>query len=414
MLFTVLVVDPRSTRRTTVCQALAQQKLRHAEAPSLFQGIASLGRADFTALVVTAGRPASLRGLCRLARKRHPAIRILVMVGEDTDRAAIQNVVGVSMEFVSWDLPPADVAVAVERACRAPAPVDVEPLRTATVQLDVERALADDAAHPPLDDLIHGVLPGDEDDDTLLEGTLEGDSGAALLMGLFAQDATGALTVDMGPAAGTFVFLHGEPVMLQVTDAALVRALRVARKVAPDFALEVPEGLLDGELTRTGVVTAAELLATRQELLRERLRALVAQKEGAWRLVETPVPADVRHAKVNPFGIILEHHKRAMTADRLHVVGMEVERKFMHPGAALGAAAPKLKPFVRGCDVASLVTGHATVEAFTAATGLDLLMGTLVVLTLLDAQLITLQDRPAATAVGRVALRKALRAPLHA
>ena len=71
MLFTVLVVDPRSTRRTTVCQALAQQKLRHAEAPSLFQGIASLGRADFTALVVTAGRPASLRGLCRLARKRY-------------------------------------------------------------------------------------------------------------------------------------------------------------------------------------------------------------------------------------------------------------------------------------------------------------------------------------------------------
>lgn len=233
-------------------------------------------------------------------------------------------------------------------------------------------------------------------------------------MGLFAQDATGELSVDMGPAAGAYLFARGEPVSLRLSNVALTRALRQAGLVPPDFSMEAPEGGLARALDKAGTVPLAQTQALQGELLKERLRALVAQKEGAWRLVEAPVALDPAHPKVNPFGVILEHHKRAMTADRLHVVGMEVERRYMHPGAALPAAAARLKAFVRGADVSTLITGQSTVEEFTTATGLDMLMGTLVVLTLLDAQLITLQDKPAAKPLGRVALRKAVRAPLEA
>ena len=46
----------------------------------------------------------------------------------------------------------------------------------------------------------------------LVEGNLDESTGAALLTGLFAQEATGQLYVNKGPAEGTLFFVRGEPV----------------------------------------------------------------------------------------------------------------------------------------------------------------------------------------------------------
>ena len=48
-------------------------------------------------------------------------------------------------------------------------------------------------------------------DAPLVEGTLEDGSGAALLMGLFAQDVSGRLELTGGRGAGTLHFVRGEP-----------------------------------------------------------------------------------------------------------------------------------------------------------------------------------------------------------
>jgi DNA-binding NarL/FixJ family response regulator len=408
----VLVVDPRSFRRAAVCQALAARKVSLAEAPSLFQGIAALGRADFSLLLMAEGRPASMRGLCRLARKRHPGIRILVMLNADANPEAVRSGVGVAVQLCSHSLTPAQVVDAVERAQKAPAPLELDPLHTAMVQMDVERALAEEQEHPAQDDDASEPLDfAEADENVLLEGSLEGESGAALLMGLFAQEVTGRLKVEGGAAAGTYGFDGGEPVLWETTDTELFQALVRSKAIPADT---VRPAVADGEMTdalvRDGVLTLGVLTRQLQEGLKERLRLLVAQKEGAYRFSEaTDFLESGSLTRVNPFGIILDHHRRSMSPDRLHVVGMEMERKFIHPGAALGAAAPRLKSFAKGANVAAHIDGAHTVEQFYAATSLDLLMGALVIITMVDAQLVTLQDKAVGAALGRVALRKVLR-----
>jgi hypothetical protein len=83
-----------------------------------------------------------------------------------------------------------------------------------------------------------------------------------------------------------------------------------------------------------------------------------------------------------------------MTPDRVHVIGMELEHKFMVPGPAAGVMSERLQPFLRGMRLAELADGTRDVRQFCDATSLDLMMGTLVVLTLLDGRLIRLEDTP--------------------
>ncbi|MBI5497988.1 MAG: hypothetical protein HY904_23495 [Deltaproteobacteria bacterium] len=405
----VLLVDTNSFRRAALAKAFAVHRVSVAEAPSLFQGIAALGRADFSVLLVGEGRPASMRGLCRLARKRHPSIHILVLQRSGGSLEAVRQATGVTLHGVDGDAAAAEVVSRVEALQKMPAPMEYDPLHTALVQVDVAAALAEEQEHPPEDEDVFaepdlaGAAPGEA---PLMEGTLDNEGGAPLLMGLFAQEATGTLAVDAGPARGRYRFAAGEPVGLDEDDDALWAALLRTHRVKEGTARPAARaGGLAEALLKGGALTGDALRRHLQDELKDRLRPLVGQKEGAWRFVEAAAAADDA-PRVNPFSIILEHFRRSMSPDRLLVVGRELQGRYLVPGTALALAASKLAGFVKGADVAALINGQCTVGQFYEATRLDLLMGALVVLTLEAAQLVSMADKPQAADAPRVALAR--------
>ena len=114
--------------------------------------------------------------------------------------------------------------------------------------------------------------------------------------------------------------------------------------------------------------------------------------------------------KLNPFGIILESLRTEMTPDLILATSSELSPQYLHPGPALGVAAEKIKPFVRDVDVSALLDGTATVEQFNEASGLDVLMGTVMVLTLVRARLASLNDAPRSMDESVVTTTKSLHA----
>lgn len=417
----VLVVDSDAARRNALCDVLAAAGQPYSAAPDLFQGMASLGRANFGALVVGESRLQSLRGLCRLARKRHATIHLLVLLKPDTRAELVRQAVGLTVDCVPAQTTTPAVGARVMRALAGPAPIDFDVLNTGLVQVDVQMALDLESAHAAAED--DGDVfseapagagasappsePPPEDEPGQLEGTLEDGSGAALLMGLFSQEVTGKLTVDTGPARGDLYFLAGEPAwaLLPGGDAALWTRLENARALAPGTRRpDAPEGLLVGELIRTRGMEAEAARKFGHTLIRERLMVLTTQKTGAWRFVDGDAfRQKYPLGKVNPFSAILDTCRAALTPDQLLVVGAEMEKRYLIPGPALAAASPKLTSFTRGANVSALVDGMSTVSAFYEKTGLDLLMGALVVMVLLEARLVSLADEP--VHAGQVALQ---------
>lgn len=102
-----LVVDDDDRRRRQIVQAFSHRGLRYLDVADAFGAMAALGRADFGVVVANEGRRTlSLRGLCQLARRRHPDILILVVHREGSDPAAIPEILGVPVEV----LPPSTTA----------------------------------------------------------------------------------------------------------------------------------------------------------------------------------------------------------------------------------------------------------------------------------------------------------------
>lgn len=89
----ILLVDEDDSRRRAIASALAGRGVRYLDVGDAFAGMAALGRADFGCVLGMEGRRTlSLRGLCQLARKRHPDIVIFVTPKEGSDEATIRKV----------------------------------------------------------------------------------------------------------------------------------------------------------------------------------------------------------------------------------------------------------------------------------------------------------------------------------
>lgn len=271
-----LVVDDDEARRRSLVHALSRRGLRYLDVADAFGAMAALGRADFGAVIATEGRRTlSLRGLCQLARRRHPDVVIFVIHREGSDAKAIPEILGTHVDILEPTLAAEGVAAAVENALSAPhattgpfdhlpktsealavfdedptvktpiAPTNLAQQPTAkypaptptpavvtgsgtgatpaSLEPDepterVERTLPNvNAAGAPapitLPSSVSGPVPVQPPPmGPLLEGGLEGGSGPALLMGIFTQELTGRLLLQGGPAVGTLYFYRGEPV----------------------------------------------------------------------------------------------------------------------------------------------------------------------------------------------------------
>src|SRR5688572_25600698 len=94
-----LVVDDDEARRRALVHAFSRRGLRYLDVADAFGAMAALGRADFGAVVAAEGRRTlSLRGLCQLARRRHPDVAIFVLHREGSDPAQIPGILGTPVE----------------------------------------------------------------------------------------------------------------------------------------------------------------------------------------------------------------------------------------------------------------------------------------------------------------------------
>lgn len=503
----VLIVEKNDRIRAAIRQQFLARNVPTYDVSDAFDAMSALGRAEFGAIVAAAGkRQLSLRGLCQLARRRHPSVHIFVIVtkqqADDVEKMeAAVGVQGLKMvppettteqladrvidamrtpfqpkmvEATSprreqpkrpapappaWsspsdegapvatspqpaaqlpaDVPPGDALPADEAffpaaASSAPAPLDLgplpdvppdeplshpegDPVRTpaagaptmapapagpapagaaaadggipAGVAIDVDDVGDFDIDAPALEPLTAGVV---------LEGSLEGNVGAALLMSLAAQQFTGSLAIDSGAALGQLFLYEGDPVWATHPegDGHLFEQLVRKGHLPPDLQLApVPAGQLLGHLTQTGHLTGKKIYAFMLEFVRDRVMALIGQEEGSYRFEEDPSFLEVAPLlKVNPFGLVLDSKRRTMTPDRLLTISSEMEWKYLYALPQLAPAVDELKPFTRDLNVAELIKGGRTVRSFCQKTGLDDLMGTLVVLSMVDARLVTIEE----------------------
>ncbi len=374
----VLIVEEDDARRKAIADAFAARSVPFLDVQGIFPAMAAFGRADFGAVLVAEGaQNRSVRGLCGMARRYHEGVRLFVVANADADRGALKKAVGDDVVLFDRDDPLDAVVDAVAEAMAGWPAVPQGDL--AAVAAPAEPAAA---ARPPL----------------TVEGVLAGEDGAALLIGLFAQGLTGRLTLESGAAAGT-LFLHkGEPAWAEEQGGdQTLHALLVQRSLLPaDFEVAPqPEGALLEALYQQGRLTQAAVTTLVRGLVRERVLAVAQQGEGAWHFVEDATLAEPAPPfTVNPFGLVLESLRRSMAPDRLLVVAGELEQKYMLPEPALSTLSGKVAGFLRGLVASTLIDGTTTVKDFTEKTGLDMLMGSLVVLTLLRSKMVALRDVP--------------------
>jgi DNA-binding response OmpR family regulator len=440
-----LVVDDDEQRRRHIVHALSRRGLRYLDVADAFGAMAALGRADFGAVIAGEGRRTlSLRGLCQLARRRHPDVIIFVIHREGSDPSAIPGILGTHVDIVPPTTSADELAARVENALLAPPPeqplpeldwqnmpktselVDEEPtIKTAItapapVAIDLDERTeriqtteltssapsvpGDGAAAPaPISSLPQLPAP-------LLEGLLEGGSGPGLLLGIFSQELTGRLVVKDGPAAGTLYFYRGEPVWADdpLGDAGLHRRLVQKGGLPPDARIEaVAQGQLLGSLVQRGVLSGQQMHDFMRELVRDVTLALTTAGSGAYRFEEDRKFLDVAPLlRVNPFGLVLESRRKSMSPAQLLALSSEIDGRFVVPGPGLGNSSDKLAPFVRGARLSHVIDGTKTVRQVLEYTSLDRFMGTLVMLSLIDTKLVSLDDQPRPQDVGGVTLKE--------
>lgn len=496
----VLIVEKNDRIRAAIRQQFLARNVPTYDVSDAFDAMSALGRAEFGAIVAAAGkRQLSLRGLCQLARRRHPSVHIFVIVTKQqaADVEKMEAAVGVQglkmvppettteqladrvidamrtpfqpqmVETTSpraeapqrstsaraaapapppaWSTPsdegapvappavdlPADEQFFPAATSSAPAPLDLGPLPDVPADEPLSQPDGDPVrpplgaptmapapgAQPPVSahaDVPAGVAIDLEDVDDLedfdveapaleplsqgvvLEGSLEGKVGAALLMSLAAQQFTGSLAIDSGAALGQLFLYEGDPVWATHPDGDAHLFEQLVRKghLPPDLELApVPAGQLLGHLTQTGHLTGKKIYEFMLAFVRDRVMALIGQEDGAYRFEEDPSFLEVAPLlKVNPFGLVLDSKRRTMTPDRLLTISSEMEWKYLYALPQLAPAVDELKPFTRDLNVAELIKGGRTVRSFCQKTGLDDLMGTLVVLSMVDARLVTIEE----------------------
>lgn len=429
----VLLVDDNDRRRGEVRAELDARRVPVLEVKDAFDAMAALGRAEFGAVVLGQNRRRlSLPGLCHLARRRHPNIRLIVLAAALVEPHTVHASMGLPVDVLDADLPPGGIAAQVLTLMARP----LDPFEPQPTTDQVERAIADAIAEAAADeapavdpnentqpsarrpvapasdhDTVPDVTPPVWDAPTLtsrsrstpatptratseplLEGVLDDDTGTALLMGVFAQELTGRLDITGGAAAGTLYFYRGEPVAADHADGneGLLADLEKHNLVPESLDIRlVPEGELLATLVAAGNVTGEAMHRFVGGVVRRRLLELVMQRDGTYRFLEDRRFLDSAPLlRVNPFGIMLERRKSMTLPPDLQGQYDDIAGCFVTPRPALRLAGEKLRPFVRGARVDELIGTGIRVSELLRKAGLDELMGTLLVLTLQDGRLI--------------------------
>jgi hypothetical protein len=392
----VLIIDDDEARRRALVSSMKARGHGVLDVADAFAGMAALGRADFVAVfAVESSRTLSLRGLLQLARRRHPGIHLVIAV------AGAGSVVSHQVRLQAALEVPLHVVVVHDAWDR----LVTELLATMPTVQPEENPFAQPGSDPG--ELVEVELDtpiGESERRFELHGSFADDvdgSGAAMLMSLLVQQLTGTLDIDV-PAApddsGTLYLHRGEPVWTQPSlgDSALYRQLVRSRVLSAQTpVVAVPEGELMRSLVDAGSVTYQDM----QDFMRERTRAVVmligSTTTGTYVFREDLQLLDNEpEMRVNPFGLMVESRKRTLGPSRIMALGMEIESQYLIPGPGLGQADERLKPFFNGHQASRVVDGTATVQAFTQRVGLDLFMGTLLVLTLQATRLVSLEQLP--------------------
>ncbi len=231
----------------------------------------------------------------------------------------------------------------------------------------------------------------------LFEGDLA-DGGPALIMSIASQELTGRLVVSDGPGAGELVVFGGDPVWVHYDDgpAGMLRDLKRLGHAPVHFAYDPAEHPdLFAALIAAGHATGQELHAFMRNAIRDRIHALIKQSDGAYAFFEDATYLDTLPlVRVNAFGLLLNERRAQTPPTELLRRHQDMEWTYVHPTAGLGPASLRLRPFVRGNDLATLITGQKRVKTTLGDLGFDPLMGTLLILTLVDGGLVTLHDDP--------------------
>lgn len=251
----------------------------------------------------------------------------------------------------------------------------------------------------------------------LLEGQIDAGMGPGLLLAIFAQQLTGRLTIKNGEQSGTLFFYRGDPVWAEdaTGDAGLHRRLVHSQRIAADAVLaSVDEGTLLGSLVQAGQLTPQQMHEFMRDFVRDLTLGIITTVSAEYRFDEDLQFLEVEPLfRVNPFGLVFESRRKSLEPSELMAIAKELEGKFMIPGPTLAAASEKLAPFVRSARLADIVDGTKTVGQVIQLVQLDQLMGTLVVLSLRDTSLVSLEQFARATDAGGVTLleRPGLKAP---
>lgn len=460
----VLIVEANDAARYQVREELTARDVPIHEVKDAVGAMGVLGRSDFSAILMTPGaRRLSLKGLCQIARRKHPDV-ILLLRGDPSERDELRSTLHPDLEIIDGALGPSDT---VDTVCDQLAALEGFEESTATQRLDEfdldvdlggdgwggddfdvdlgEGAAPSPAAtslptapdaptapkpSSPFDDVDTDVIgpPGavpavppvapvvampQAEPEPLLHGDLREGGSAALLMALYAQSLTGRLEIDEGEARGTLLFFEGSPVAAEDPDGdAGLRARLLDSKLVPtDLTLKPPEGELMAALADSNVMSGDAVNDFLRTLVRERVLGLCMQANSEYTFFEDDrFVHTVPFLKVNPFGLAVEARRRKMPApDVLRMAG-DLKDQMLVPQPMLREAAHKLEAFVRGKNLADLIPSATKADKFYADTGLDDLMGTLLLLTLDDARLIEIMP-PDEPLPSLPPLRRVVRSP---
>lgn len=407
----VLLIDGNEQRRHLMAGMMSRAGVPIVEGADTFHAMAVLGRADFAAAIVAEERRhLAMRGFMMLARKRHPDIRLVVLMGQENAQAELQKAVGVPVQCIHPDAPFESVmSYIISSLDRPRTPFDIP--STTMVTQAVHDAVLNDRGEPTVPDRrappppepepaqldptpVHTPLPPEPAPVATMEGVLDQESGSALMMGIYSQELTGRLVLDEGPAAGTLFFLRGEPVWAEDPrgDAGLFERLMAKGRIPPGVDRpEAPEGLMLSTMSQLGQLGGEVIHNAMRELVRDYVLSLCQVQRTAYRFFEDRAFLDVTPLlKVNAVGLMLEARRRSLLPEQLLAQSQEMANHHVVAAPGLATMAARLTPFTRGKDVTPLLEVGTTVEDFCRQSGLDAIMGTLVLLTLRDAKLVML------------------------
>jgi hypothetical protein len=425
----VLIVDKSVERRGALKEAITAKGVACADAEDAFSAMNALGKGEYDSLIAHAGkRHLSLRGLLQLAKRKNPEVHLVVLADEE-DEEAVRRAMGADVLVLLASLTPAEIAEqgVVQRPRPEPEPEpepEPQPASPPAEAGDEAASEAEQFAGPPkqspTDSVGFGKLPAkgsfdagtggtapttQETADSDISGEVDVRLGAESLMEAFARELTGAMRVGQGEETWTLFLYGGEPAWVRPPggDRAVFEKLVAAKAVPADAQPEpVPDGELLAALIAEGALEEERAVAVMRDVVTECTLELAAAKDPPIETVERPdYLSSPPPFRLNPFGMLLEARRKGMTPDELLAEGHHLENATLSPRSALDRVAGKVAPFVRGADLPAVLGPRPTLDGFREAAGLDMLMGTLLAFSLVDAGLARIE--PATNGDGAAA-----------